>query len=315
MKAILLMLILLGLPALASELKSKEAQIIADQLTKSINQKIADIAALEIAAGVAPEDIHINLSQQKRFDSGRFGAILDQRTLGKVISVTPRSNASEIGLRSGDIILSVNDQPLNANNNKWRSELQYTKNNSPVKLTVIRDTNEMLMAGVMKAKYIPKWQLVSSKELLLSGKFLAKYIPEWELNINAPLLSSTEKEDEIQTVQGECGQLVVVNSVSIAPSRSTGLKDIAIIKEIDGKPARDASRYRLPTGSHEIKIDNSIGMQNDGEYFKVLVEANKSYYIAYTTNSKWANEEGKLLTLDEYTGPVIWKTLDQACKM
>ena len=316
MRTLLFGLILFSLPLFAGELKSREAQLLADQLVKSINQKIADIAALEIAAGVAPEDVKILLSQHKRFDSGRFGAILDANEAGKVISVTPKSQASMMGLRSGDIIVAVNGQALDAENKVWQSQLQYTKNDTKVRLTVKRDASELLMSSVFKAKYTPQWQLLSSKELLLSAKFKAKYIPYWELTINAPIFAARQEDNNIPKNIDGCGRVIIVNSVSISPSRSTGLRDTAVIKEIDGDTlVRGASRYRLTAGSHYLKIINRNNLKSTSEHFKIALAPNTSYYIAYAKNAKWVDEAGKNLDEGKYTGPVIWKTKKQACQL
>jgi|GEM_PF-1806258 len=316
MRSLILGLTFICVSASSGEFKSPQAQKLADQLVQAINQKVAEIAALEIAAGVAPKDVKINLSQQERYDSGRFGAIIDAKNTGKIISVTPRGQASQLGLRSGDVILAVNNQPLNTSNKAWLSALQYADDNTEIALKVRRNSQELLLSGTFKAKYIPEWQFISSKELLLQGKLKARFIPEWSLNISAPVMpEKVVRRNESNIPPDSCGRIIVSGNAS-APNPFNGIQSIAVIKAIDDERVmRERTRIKVSPGDHRFKISSAFEKNEEPNEYSLYVEPDKNYYMIYAKSVDWRDESGNLLDEKSYTGPIIWKISQQECEM
>ncbi|MFD2167736.1 hypothetical protein ACFSJY_15900 [Thalassotalea euphylliae] len=317
MKYWLYVLCLSCLPAYAGELKSSQSKEIAEQLVRTINEKIAEITALELAEGVPIKDIEINLSQAKRFDTGRFGAILDANVTGRVVSVTPRSQAYELGLQSGDIIKKINDKAFSEAAKTGFKELQYLKRDTSVVMKVDRLGDVITLSATLKARYIPQWQLNSTEWIDdVTDNIQFAHIPYWDQDLNSPIFSSAqERLASSSNFDNDCGQIIVVNSVSIAPPRYSGLKTTTVIKSLNDQPwIKDGSRTRVSVGKHQLRIGNKYDLPKEFKDYTVNVRANTNYYIAYTRNQSWVDDSGKALELGKYTGPVIWKTTQQSCE-
>ena len=316
MKYLVIALSLVCINLHANELKSEQSKQIAEQLVRTINQKVAEITALELAEGVPIKDISINLSQGKRFDSGRFGAILDANQPGRVVSVTPRSQASQLGMQSGDVIESINGLSFIENRTEASRALQYLPNDSQVMVIVERAGSQVELSAQLKAKYIPQWQLTSAESLGDDFGLNASHVPFWHLDKNQPIFASQfEQKSMEKAVAGNCGRIILVNSLSIAPSKYSGLKTTTVIKEVDGYPwVKDKSRVRVSVGKHQMRIGNKYDLPKEFRDFTINVKANTNYYIAYTRNKQWVDDKGTELTLGKYTGPVIWKATEQACE-
>jgi len=310
MKNLVCYLLILTFPLAAHEFKSPKSQHIADQLIRSINQKLAEISKLEIAAGAHPDDITIDLNQAERYDSGRFGAILDARTQGKVLSITPRSQAYKLGLQAGDIIIEINDSPILLKETAWHKQLQYAENNSSITIKVKRNNQELTLGGTLNAKYTPQWQLNSSKDLLVVSTLQPKYIPKWSLGSksllpikhnNAIDLSPTKDDFSIS-----CGRVIVGRYLSKF-SRHSGT---AAITNIDGRYVNTENlTYQLAAGEHTLKVQKRYAKQNK-DIITLSVEPNTNYYIGYVDNAEW---EGGAID-DLYSGPSIIKTKHQLCQ-
>jgi len=306
MKKILIAFLMINLPLMASELKSEKSQKIAQQLVRSINQKLTEIAELEVAAGVKPENIAVDLSQHQRFDSGRFGAILDVKTPGKVLSVTPKSPAYQLGLQSGDVILSVNNSPITQTDANWRDQLQYLTDNSPVQLKVLRSKKELLLKDTLPAKFTPQWQLTSSADLLL------------ESDINS-LQSLQQVEDKLsdinsqETLSSSCGKVVTGRFIKYKTGKVT-------VTAIDGKNVDTRQkRFKLSIGDHVLTIKNMSTMTSlraiSGDFkktkFHINVKENELYYLGYVKDTvvKGSNATGMT-----YSGAAILKVARQNCE-
>ena len=316
MKLVVLSLLVLAPFVHANELKSAQSKRIADQLVRTINEKVAEITALELAEGTQLKDIRIDLAQPNRFDSGRFGAILDANKAGRVVSVTPRSQASLIGLRSGDIIQSINGFDIDKNSRDWAAGLQYLPNDSDISITVDRLGNTVSLAGKMKAKYIPQWQLSSAESLSRDDEASLPLLPFWHTDNNAPIFATQYDEVFDSGDAKSCGRIILVNSLSISPPKYSGLKTTTVIKNVDGVLwGQDKSRLRVSVGTHNVRVGNKYDLPKEFRNFNLQIQPNTNYYIAYIRNKDWLDSNGQGLTLGKYTGPVIWKTTEQACEM
>lgn len=316
MKSLYYILLLVSINANGFEFKSNQSKKVAEQLIQVVNQKLAEIAALELAEGATTEEIKIDIFQQSRFDSGKFGAILSANKLGYILSVTPRGQAAAFGLKSGDTIVEVNGTRIADAGEEWVMLLQYLPNNAAVNIVVNRNKQLVELKGIVKAKFIPQWQLLSNDKISLTGEPLYRLIPRWNADKNSPIFEDgSEWVMPVDTESSDCGQVILVNSLSIAPPRFSGLKDTAVIKELDGEPWGDKSRQRVPVGNHHLEIGSKYDTPKEIKQLSINVEVNTNYYIAYVRNKPWVDQQGRAVEIGEYTGPVIWKTTTQACEM
>lgn len=301
---------MITLPLSAHEFKSPKSQHIAEELIRAVNQKLAQISALEIAAGANPEDIKIDLNQIERYDSGRFGAILDARTQGKILSVTPRSQAYKLGLKAGDIIIEVNDSPILLKESAWHKQLQYAEDNAIITLKVKRNNKELILDGKLKAQYTPQWQLNSSKDLLIVGSLQPKAIPKWSISSKSLLPISRENTLQLfpkkADLSAACGRIIVGRYLSDF-SRHEGT---AAITNIDGKfVSTEILSHQLPAGEHTLKVQKRYDKQNK-DIITLTIEPNTTYYLGYVSDAEW--QEGAIGEL--YSGPSIINTKQQACQ-
>ncbi|MFT4927862.1 MAG: DNA-dependent RNA polymerase auxiliary subunit epsilon [Phenylobacterium sp.] len=303
-----LSLLLFGLPGFAAELKSAKARQMADQLIRSVNQKIRLITEYEMAEGVPPQNIKINLSQLESYNSGRFGALLDARTLGRVLSVTPESQADKLGLQSHDIILTVNGTAISDSDSQWRSQLQYTLDNPQVTLTISRGEQTLTLSGQLKAAYTPKWQLTSDLELLM------------------PI-----RGDDNQLDGKGCGRVLMVGldesrHHSGHSSYYLHLYDSTGIYAIDGiRKSAKQLRHKLSVGYHRLRF--SAAGTNSKKRRKlpdksINIEANTTYYLEYEKVPRNEQTSSEALYLNNQAGAikaevrmVISKTKYQECEL
>lgn len=294
MKKILIGLLMLALPTFASELIADESNILSAHLVRTINQQLSEITAREIAAGVAPEDIQINLAHQSRFDSGRFGAIMDDKTLGKVISVTPNSPANKLGLQSADIIINVNNKVITTPNFDWVQQLQYAKHGTELTLLVNRNEQPIKLKGLLEGKYIPAWQLIS-----------ASIKPSPETSIDTPVLVDLSQYAQTSS-KNACGR-INTNTVS-ARAR-------VYVKKINNERiARGKTRHKLAPGRHVIEIQ-AIADHIKINKFSINIEANKFYSIEIIDGDKWFNGEQQSVLPKGYIGPAVVAIETQECEL
>ncbi len=280
MKILLLSVFFISFSTYASEFKSLEAKKLAEQLVRSINFKMQKITELELAAGSDKQDINITLNQKESFDSGRFGALIDKKVLGKVLTVTPGSQADKLGLKSGDLLLAINHTPIEQPGFDWRSSLQYIADKTPILLSVSRNNEQLTLRGQFSAQYIPSWQLVTHN----SKKMTA------EINDKA------------------CGRIFV----GFRPKNTDRerLQTEAGIHSIDGIRKNMAlERFKLTPGQHDLKIFRKFG--SGKQEMTIDIEANKNYYLLYKEES--AAKNGYIKT--KIYAPVIHAVEHQLCEL
>ncbi|WP_085298278.1 PDZ domain-containing protein [Cognaticolwellia mytili] len=296
MKIKYLSILLLALPLTAGELKSPQAQRIAEQMSKMITQKIQEITVLEQAAGA--KNVQIDLSQPQRFNSGRFGIILSANSPGLVISVTPNSQAHNFGIQSGDKITSINGAEIIDNIKPALAVLQYAKKETGVEITIMRDGKSMMLAGTLTVKLTPGWKFSTINQ-----------------DIPQPLMSVTNK---IEPEKQECGQVKLGFRVEESGYKVRSLKTVVVVEAIDGVKVEnplEQDYLKIPVGYHRLTVHRKIH-HFDKEHaesaeFNVRIDANRSYFLAYRSDTLFSSNKSK-----KYAElPVIWKEKQQNCEM
>lgn len=285
MKFILISICLCGsLSALgqANELKSTEAQILADDLKREISSTLAEIDRLEKQQNPDTNSLSIVLSQPA-YNVINFGVVIDP-DVNTVLSVTPYSNAESLGLRAGDVIarLSVDGTVVTS-----LSEGLQLKPGSLIEAQVKRGNNSLTLDTIAQSKTIPAWSLqVSSNGSAHTG----------------PELTG-------------CGYI----SVFFSPP-TTKYQYPAKVFEVDGESGFHLREtIKLPAGSHSLKVheyipDNMMSRRKPGiekaKELELVVKPNKTYHIA----AQFEPEKRLSVIKEDYWKPIVWKVSDSKCK-
>jgi membrane-associated protease RseP (regulator of RpoE activity) len=312
MNKIICSLIILSFPIFADEFKSNKSKKLAEQLVISINRQLADITDLEIAAGAKHENININLTHHNQFDSGRFGVVMDAKKFGHIISVTPNSPASSLGVQSGDILLRVNNRPISDKDFNLKEQLQYMEDNTNISLLLKRGSREHLLTGTMKGRYIPNWQLNSLRNLPLNNDFTA--INLLDISQRDSDLPKKEKSTAIMaTNNGACGRVITYTASYL----EKGIRVYSPrIEKIDGLViARGKTRFRLTPGQHILEVVRVQRDNKSNNKFAINVKANMTYSIGTIGGAEWVDDIGNTLVPANYYGPAIVEVREQKCEL
>ena len=310
MKIMMYCLLLINFPLMAADFKSPKSEKLAQQLVRSINQILTEIAEQEIAAGAAPEDIAIYLNQLEKYDSGRFGAILDNNRLGKIVSITPKSPASLLGLKSGDVLLTVNGNQVSQADDTWRNNLQYAQDKTPVEITLNRNGTDLALKGQFSAKFTPSWELISNSELITNSASFAAQIPYFDndkKSFTLPTESENRHPDDNLNPNLGCGRVFVYNNEDL------DYRTDALIRIDDKKVPRGKTRHKLSVGSHKLEL-RSVFPSNK-YFYTINIAKNSVYHIGFVNHGNWLDEKGNKMLPDDYVGPAVIKVTTQQCQL
>lgn len=300
-----------------NELKSLEAQQAAAQLKRVINDKLQQIVALELAAGVDINDIDYGLQQIAQSSHERFGALLSANNKGLILSITPNSPASKLGLVSGDVIINVNNASLNQHTFAELLQQHYLNHTSPISIKFERDGRAQYLSGELSSLMTPAWTLAMDK-----------------ITLTAP----EQQSNDIQEPSEQCGRVIVGKFMP----REKGdflAKYSVVIKEIDGVKQRlwaggagsiiglesgvmssSKTRFKLKAGKHTLMVSPRSAFQqeensrdysdielNEEREFVIDIAANTTYYLVYDTRKDSLYSKTNM--------PIIWQTQSQACQL
>ncbi len=223
-----------------------------------------------------------------------------------VIGTTPGGNAERIGLRSGDVLLAVNDVSLVALGEEARvgaraarvlkNEVDALGEDAAIRFEVLRDGRKLAVAGTLKVTVVPAVHL--------------------RLGDEPPPPSSTTS-DVIAMATG-CGR---ISMRDLAP-RGEQLHPASVIR-IDGKTPGVTGQevFRVSAGEHVLEIGERIEtrflgfnerFRDAGRVYKqlvVTVDADSTYLVA----ARLRNEQRNTWKDGAYWEPVIWKTTSERC--
>ena len=228
-----------------------------------------------------------------------------------VLGTTPGSLASRIGLRSGDILLAVNDLSLVA--------LGSDPSGSARAARVLRDALEVLADGAQLGFRIAR----GGQQVSIAGKMESVFIPSVHLQLGEAQSSATTGNSgaDAQRSSSVCGRISTFDS---AP-RQQQLHAATLI-DIDGQrsPISGQASVRVSAGRHILKVGEQIDLRYLGfgqrlrdrggiERYKTIevdVQPDTTYFLAAKINAEHRNEwrDGA------YWDPVIWSSSKEGCK-
>lgn len=297
---------------LTNQFKSEKSYQVANQLQRTINDNLQQIIALEAAAGGDVSKLDYALLQESQSSYQRFGAVLSTTTNGLVLSVTPNSSASKLGLESGDVIVNVNNLSLEKSNINTLIEKHYLENNHTISIKVLRDNRVQNLSGELSSLVTPAWTL--SVDNINQDKLLASNVDQ-------------------QEPDGQCGRIIVGKFMPREEGDITQ-RNAVVIKEIDGVKQRLSAlvgfsaatpefiktRFKLKAGQHRILVSPRIAYiqgDNPQDYtyirfsdereFSINIEANTTYYLVYDTRKSSEYSKTNI--------PVVWQTKSQHCEL
>jgi serine protease Do len=145
-----------------------------------------------------------------------------------VSSVSSDSAAEEAGVKRGDVILSLNGQPI-TDTNSLRNEIAATKPGSSVTLTVQRDRTEKTLTVKLGELNATAERADNDSAEPGSGRLGL---------LVRPLTREEARESKVKS------GLVVDDVDDDSPAAAAGFKPGDVIQEVDGKPVADVGALR-----------------------------------------------------------------------
>lgn len=222
----------------------------------------------------------------------------------QVLGTTPGSNAARMGLRSGDVLVSVNGRDLR--------QLGATDDGAARAAKVLRETIARLAEG--EALHLEV--LRDGRTVVLQGSLQSVTIPAIQVRIGGG-----EAGPAAPVAAEGCGRLTIFDN---AP-RQRGLHATTLIS-IDGErfPSSRQKSFRLSVGRHVLVVSEAIesrylgfnerlrGINGPGRYKSLTIEvtADTTYSLAAhlieEKRSEWRD--------GAYWEPVIWQESNETCR-
>ena len=247
--------------------------------------------------------------------AGGLGVLVDSSSGSRakdglhVLGTTPGSTANRMGLRSGDILASINGVALGGLGEDasggaraaliLREQVQNLDDGAPLEFGVLREGRAISVSGVMASAWIPAMHLTVGDALAMASP-----------------------QDDRETMSaGGCGRISIFD---VAPRQ----KELhgAVLISIDGKrsPFAGQETFQVSAGRHVLTMGERIDsrylgfndrLRNSGpdSRYKTLtvdVAADTTYLVAAQLNNDRRNEwrDGA------YGDPVIWKESAERCR-
>ncbi|HWR69359.1 MAG TPA: DegQ family serine endoprotease [Desulfomonilia bacterium] len=187
--------------------------------------------------GVTVQEVTPELAQSLGLASVK-GALINE-----VIKGSPSEKA---GLKSGDVIVAIDGQPVN-NTASMKFLISEVMPNATIKIKVMRDGKERLIPvviGDLAKAQVPEHQLLVKDNRFLEGATVADLTP------------ATRETMEIdQKIQG----VLVINAANNSAAARTGLKPGDVILSINNRATKNLDDFRkVVEGFKGVKMSISI---------------------------------------------------------
>ncbi len=284
----------ISLSAYSQDLKSPEANKIAQELKKTINQSISKIIEYERAAGNLSDTFKFSLKQGLE-ENISLGLIVNKKTK-EVILISPGSYADNVGVKSGDIL-----------------EAFFINKKEVTKLTELS-----IQQGDKTTFHINR----NGVKVELNDYFYPNEpIPAWELTLvqNKPITEENNHHQKTATLNNyQCATL----STFFTPPAAKSLYPVFLTKVNNTKVNSDDRIIRVRPGKYKLVVHHLIPFNelihakryksNSNRFLELdlEVEADKSYYLASLFDNKSRYKKAN----EKFWEPVVWKSKDKPCK-
>lgn len=218
----------------------------------------------------------------------------------RVLAVTPGGTAERLGVRGGDILVSVNDRSL--------ASLGADATGQPKAALLLRDSVSAVPDGDALALGVRR----NDRTFAVSGPVASVHVPAVRLSVGAAATATGGT--------GGCGRISVFGS----PPRSEHLHEAKLVA-VDGRlpGPTDATSFRLEPGTHILTVGEGIearylsfnerlrnAQSNRYKTLSVEVEPGMTYFLAARLNPDKVTEAKD----GAYWDPVIWKEVAESCR-
>lgn len=218
----------------------------------------------------------------------------------RVLAVTPGGTAERLGVRGGDLLVSVNDRSL--------ASLGADPAGQPKAAQLLRDSVSAVPDGDALALGVRR----NDRTFAVSGPVASVHVPAVRLTVGATASATG--------ATGGCGRISVFGS----PPRSENLHEAKLVA-VDGRlpGPTDATSFRLEPGTHILTVGEGIearylsfnerlrnAQSNRYKTLSVEVEPGTTYFLAARLNPDKLTEAKD----GAYWDPVIWKEVAESCR-
>jgi len=262
------------------------------------------------ALGAHPEQVALSIDEPEQ-RSINLGLLVDATNAAnardglRVLGATPGSTAEQLGVRAGDVLVSVNGRSLR--------DLGADDRGRALAATTLRTDIEAIPDGASL-----KLEVVRSGTLLaLNGPLQAVTLPAVRLGLGAATPAAAEQANAAAN-PGACGRISVQD---LAP-RQQSLYG-ALLLTIDGNTPgpHTVKKFRVTPGVHELEVaeripTSAMGLgeiaamrSNTLKKLTVTVEPNTTVLVA----ARFNRENATRLKDEAYWDPVAWKVVQESC--
>lgn len=270
-------------------------------LREELRGLVAEMIRNGAFADAKDAPVTIDMPAQRVSD---LGLLVDSAASGRdglrVLAVTPGGSAERLGIRAGDVVLTVNDVALSGSKAAvmLRGTIDALPNGAPLSIEIRRDRNVQRLNGAVSAIDLPPMQLTIGAAT----------------NAGATPATTQARHDG-------CGR---ISQFDVAP-RQKGLHAAKIIAIDDALPGPSGSTsFKVAAGHHVLTVAEQIEpkylsfndrLRNSGprsryKTLEVEVAADSTLFVSAQLIESQRNQwrDGA------YWEPVVWKTSTEPCR-
>lgn len=304
-----------GVSTVAAHSSAAAGITVEQRVREELSVVMMDLIQSGAFGSTSPQQIAMNIDAPSQKVSN-LGLLVDSKGGAgdglHVLAVTPGGSAERMGLRAGDVLLSLNDTPLAATDGAatLRHVVDALPDGGKLDFNLRRDGRTQSIAGASASMYLPAMHLSIGEGAALAS------------NADAPAHAqggTYPSSAPANSAEG-CGRISVFD---VAP-RQQQLHAATLIA-IDGVTPGPfgAKAYSVSAGTHMLKVGERIESryisfpQNqrnppiDGGYkmLRVEVAPNTTYFVASRLNVEQRDNPSH----GAYWDPVMWKEVPEPC--
>lgn len=311
-----------GVSAAAVHASAGAGLTVEQRLREELNVVMMDLIQSGAFGTTAPQQIAMDIDSPPQKVSN-LGLLVDSKDSADglhVLAVTPGGNAERMGLRAGDVLLSLNGESLAEANGaaSLRRTVDALPDGGRLDFSVRRDGRTQNMGGASASLYLPAMHLSIGSGTALASNAAAG-------GSNAAPAGATAAQGSYSSMPANassgCGR---ISDFDVAPSGQRLHKATIIAIDNHTPGPFGAKAYQVPAGTHVLKVGEHIPSRyfsfNDrqrnaqvGGGYKMLtvdVAPDTTYFVAARLNEDQRDNPA----YGAYWDPVLWKQVPEDCR-
>ena len=312
-----------GVSAAAVHTSAGAGLTVEQRLREELSVVMMDLIQSGAFGNTAPQQIAMDIDSPPQKVSN-LGLLVDSKGGAgdglHVLAVTPGGNAERMGLRAGDVLLSLNGTPLAAAGGAatLRNTVDELPDGSRLDFSLRRDGRTQNMGGASASMYLPAMHLSIG-----SGAALASNAETGGANAAAGGAAAAQGSYGSASADASsgCGR---ISDFDVAPSGQRLHKATIITIDNHTPGPFGAKAYQVPAGTHALKIGENIpsrylsfnsrqrNSQVGGGYKTLTVDVapNTTYFVAARLNEDQRDNPA----YGAYWDPVMWQQVPEDCR-